>query len=252
VEYLRLGDGTWIVSNWYIRMPRIGHLVPTMTIGQRVARDTLLGYLDRGGQAAPRGAQVAPPAVLSGVVFDSLAGHGLAGALVNVAGGEATAVTDSGGAFRVEVGEPGSKFVMITHPRLGLVPDRSSQEVTLRSGEEARIEAAVPAPAEFTRVFCRGDAGDAGLIGIVFDAAGFPAEGVRVRASWLARVTRGKAVFESASTLSVGRGVYGLCDLPVGPTLTVQLLRGAKVVHEEQVPLETRGIRWLELRAANP
>jgi hypothetical protein len=122
----------------------------------------------------------------------------------------------------------------------------------LRSGEETRIEAAVPALATFTRVFCRDDAGEAGLIGLVLDGAGFPAEGVRVRASWLARVAQGKAVFESASTLSVGRGVYSLCDLPVGPTLTVQLLRGAKVLYETRLPLEARGIRWLDLRADNP
>jgi len=223
-------------------------------------RDSLLGYYDRGGRAEliEAAAQVPnqpPPAVLSGVVYDSLDSRGLAGAVVRVAGAEDSAVTDGAGAFRFRVREEGARLVTIRHPRLGLVADRSVQEVSLRLGEETPIMAAVPAMETFAKVFCGAEARDAlkaDLVGLAYETTGAPAEDLTVEVRWISQVGRSSVRSESVSTRSAARGVYSLCGIPASRALTVQLRRGKTVLLDEHTTLETPGPHWLDLRPSTP
>lgn len=56
VEFARLSNGAWIVSDWYIRAPdRIAILGRGARRTDRSVRDSLIGYLDEGGTARPVG-----------------------------------------------------------------------------------------------------------------------------------------------------------------------------------------------------
>ena len=253
IEFRRLPRGTWIVGYWYIRMPDIGKivrgedLIPT-------GRDSLLGYFDRGGradliQASATITNQPSPAVLSGTVYDSLDSRWLAGAVVRVGGLADTIMTDSTGGFRFEVPERGSRLVTIRHPRLGLVADRSSQEVALTAGEEVRIDVAVPAIDAFVRVFCLGERpGGVRLLGQVFDEGGAVLEGLSVRVGWLASVGSGRLRYETLTVRSAARGIYAHCNIPPNRMVTVQLIRGTEVLVEVHTSLDTGESRWMDLR----
>jgi hypothetical protein len=255
IEFRRLPRGTWIVGYWYVRMPNVSKivwgeaLVPT-------GRDSLLGYVDRGGradlvQASAAIANQPLPVVLSGAVYDSLDSGGLAGAVVRVGGLADSAVTDSTGAFRLEMREPGARLVIVQHPRLGLVADRSSQEVVLLAGKEVRIDVAVPSIESFARVFCLGEHADgARLVGQAFDERGAAAEGLSVRASWLVGAGTGRVQYENLTTRTGARGIYAHCSVPTTRMVTVQLIRGTSILAEVHTTLAARESRWLDLRPA--
>jgi hypothetical protein len=253
IEFRRLPRGTWIVGYWYIRMPEIAKIVRGQALIS-TGRDSLLGYFDRGGRAdlAQGPAEVVDrplPAILSGAVYDSVDSRWLAGAVVRVGGLADSIMTDSTGAFRFEAPEPGPRLVIVQHPRLGLVADRSSQEVALTAGEEVRIDVAVPAIDAFVKVFCLGERpGGVRLLGQVFDESGAVLEGLLVRVGWLASVGSGRLRYETLTVRSAARGIYAHCDIPPNRMVTVQLIRGTEVLAEVHTSLNTGESRWLDLR----
>ncbi|MBS1241842.1 MAG: hypothetical protein H6R40_1269 [Gemmatimonadetes bacterium] len=187
--FVRLPDGRWIVDDWVIRMPRMELARRPTAEGGQEWTTKLVGYTERGGRvervAAPPPAIT--PAVLVGSLWDSLTQAPLAGAMVRVAGVADTAWSDDLGNLRVELPVGGSRLVTVSHPKLGLVSDRSVQAVTLVPGQETRIEVAVPSVAAFRGLFCSpAEAGNAGLLGIAY-LGGVPTEDMTVRVTWLAQ-----------------------------------------------------------------
>jgi len=235
VEFRRLSTGAWIVSRWHTRMPHLG-LAP---------RQPLLGFLERGGSAelAARSDGVLNRSIIMGEVFDSLAGHGLAGVSVRVQGHRDSIFTDAAGRFELAVPFSGDQLVVFSHPRLGLLRAARPRPVLLSIGDTTRVDAAVPSVATLVRVFCSSQRGRAGIVGILLRDDGRPAADLDVRVKWL---TSGGSRDERDRTGP--RGTFAICDLTPGPTLPVRVQDRFKVLLEQRIRLEPREYRWIELR----
>jgi hypothetical protein len=250
IRFQRLETGTWIVSEWFIRMPLTGER-RNAPIGSE--RYVLLGWVEQGGRAgvhapSPRETE-GRRFIVEGEVYDSLHQSGLAGALVTIDGEPDSGRTDQRGNFRLSVAGPGRRLLRVTHPLLGLVRDNSTQEVVLSPQQPVTIRVAVPSPASFARTFCAGEAADAGVVGMVRDTAGAPAR--LVRAVWhhvpSARAERG-TILRSQSVETGPRGEFAFCNLPRRRPVRLELLGpdGGVVRLVELVP--DSGFRWVDLK----
>ncbi|MEX2466264.1 MAG: carboxypeptidase regulatory-like domain-containing protein, partial [Gemmatimonadota bacterium] len=103
VEFRRMPDGTWIVPEWWIRMPR---LVEEHTVtgdirrrigGYRQSGGRVLEVRDRGGDAFMRGES----GTIEGFVQDSLGIVPLSGVRVGVVGSNQLVFTDEEGRFEI-------------------------------------------------------------------------------------------------------------------------------------------------------
>ena len=250
--FARLPDGRWIVDDWYIRMPRLEQTTRPVAGDRRETTTKLAGYSERGGRVAR---VVAPPpsaitpSVLVGAFWDSLTQAPLAGAMVRVAGVADTAWSDDQGQVRAELPVGGTRLVTVSHPKLGLVADRSVQTVALVPGKETTIQVAVPALNAFTSLFCSpAEAGNAGLLGITYlDAV--PTTDMTVRVTWLTRTGTSTLQYRNATGKSGARGLFTFCVLPVGQQLRVEMLAGVRVLTTEELELKVGEFRWLDLRA---
>jgi len=252
VAFRRLPGGAWIVDDWWIRTPTVAMVIDRQT-GMPTGRDSLLGYFETAGRAevvprgTPPGAGAGPRAILVGTLHDSLMGGPLAGARVMVPGAADTAISDSGGRFRLEVAGGGERVVTVTHRRLGLVADRSVQTLRFVPGQETVLALAVPPVEDVARVFCpQGRRGEAGLIGLAL-ADGEPEAGLQVRLDWVAPAGARAVQQLGLETRSEARGIYAFCDLPAGRALQVELRRGSAVIGRDRVDLRPGEWRWLEL-----
>ncbi len=112
LEFQRLPGGTWIIRDWYIRMPDRVDLQRRPAARRRVAAeaDTIVGFIDNGGTARPRGdasvqvtESVARTAQATVTLRDvrvrvrSSAGTPIEGALIAVAELDTTITTGAGG-----------------------------------------------------------------------------------------------------------------------------------------------------------
>jgi hypothetical protein len=239
VTLRRLASGAWIIGDWQTTLPRIVERSSPEWPGLRVRE--VAGYYVRGGRVIPLGElpePAVPSSIVRGAVFDSLAGRGLAGAVVRVVGMADSTVTDSAGRFRLEVPARGQRDLAISHPRLGLVADGSHQPVDLQPGEEVTVRAAVPGVARFAAVLCGQAAGRAGVVGLAWRDGG-PAEGLRVRVTW-------PATGEPRETGTGARGVFAVCSLPPDTDVRLQVLEGGAVVAERVVRMPAAGFVWVE------
>lgn len=237
VEFARLPNGAWIVSYWQVRMPLIeqpDHWPWNLR---------LLGYSDRGGRAevTRNPGAVEERAIVIGRVSDGTAGpeRGLAGAVVRVIGAPDSALTDSAGRFRLAVASAGDQYVLVTHPKLGLLHDSTSRSVLLSRGDSVRADFAVPSIGAFARSLCR--ASGAGLLGQVVGPDGRPAPGVLVQATWPGQNKQAK---------TDARGFFALCNLPAGQTFEVRFANGSATIAERTLALERKEYRWLDVRPA--
>lgn len=250
VEFERLPAGTWIIREWFIRMPRVAErrLAPT-EIGDRFQ---LLGHVVRGGRVRrgePATVTISARSLIQGVAFDGLAGRPLAGAVVSIDGEPDSTITDAEGGFRLEVNGAGPRVLRASHPRLGIVADNSAQEVRLRAGQVTTVEVVVPPVERFARVFC-GEAPDAGgALGQLLERSGRPLEGVRIRAMWLVSVREQGARHRTEETVTGARGLFAFCDLPARRQVTLQALSSAgTVVASAMVDLGRGEWQWVEMR----
>lgn len=244
VEFRRLPTGRWIISYWYTRMPVLA-AAPNQPRGNSRPQVALVGFLDRGGRAelaaGPRGS--VDRSILSGRIFDSIAGRGLAEALVRVDGHRDSIFTDADGRFELALPLSGDQVVRVAHPLLGLLRDTRTRPVLLSIGDTTRVDFAVPSVATLVLAFCGANRGRAGILGRVLRFDGTPAADLRVRVHWL---TSGGSREERDRSGS--RGTFALCNLTPGPTLPVRVNEGVKVLLEQRIRLEPREYRWMELR----
>ena len=257
-EFRRLPGGAWIVGEWFVRMPRLARQNvsgPSVTFPDAM----VVGYLDNGGRAmvasAPEpGNRVAAAAAgtVVGMVYDSLAGGPIVGAVVSVSGEADSALTAEDGSFRLAVASAGERFLVVRHPRLGLISDGSSRLITVPQEGEVTVEVAVPPAAAFVRTFCGAQAGSAGVLGIAWGADGLPEAGLEIRTTWPGMAGGRISGAVSAGAQSTTRGVYALCGLPSGRELTIKLMAGVRELSSVSVRLEPGEFRWLDLGPRPP
>ncbi|MDB4950414.1 MAG: hypothetical protein JWM27_3063 [Gemmatimonadetes bacterium] len=232
IELRRLPAGSWIVSRWHIRMPRmsVSALRPDPSLPLNPRPITVAALVEEGGEIAEvadeSGRTLASErgATLSGTVYDSTASKPLAGARVSLDGTPYAAAADSGGAFVLAGVPDGAYTLSFWSARLdsmGFVP--RPVPVTLARTAAARVELAVPPLASVLAAACgdrAGAGGGAPLVGIVREegADGAPAPGTVVTAAWTAAPGAGGV---PRTAVADDRGAYRFCSVPAGVALRV-------------------------------
>lgn len=242
VEFERLRDGPWIVRRWAIRMP-VAEMVRNRGVsldGRTAIRSDelrLVAVHEAGGEVTsasplvngvpgrPLGSSGAAPAVVEGVVWDSIARAPLAGARVFLSGTAVEAATGPDGRYRLEAPAAGSYTIAFSAPELGpvsaAVPTRL---VAAEAGRTVRADLAVPAAPRVAAALCPATALRIHRGLVTGRVMGIPADSVTVRASWqqvsmTANVLQGRGDF--VETRPDASGFYVICGVPDGGTVAV-------------------------------
>lgn len=244
VAFDRLPSGAWYVKSWVIRMPEIERSVTGSGF-----QDIVTGYREQGGSAEPlvNEAGVVAPAYLAGRVWDSLAGRGLAGVMVLVAGTPDTAVTDSLGGFRMALPASGSRQATFHHPLLAaLDPARGARTVELIPAAILSVEIATPSVEVVMGTICAAGRGRAAVVGIIL-AGNNPMAGIPVTAAWYTAGAGSLAVDRTETTTSAESGLWAFCDLPHRTAVRLRAGKDSSARELPVVSLEDGDVRWLPL-----
>ncbi|MGH7561853.1 MAG: carboxypeptidase regulatory-like domain-containing protein [Gemmatimonadales bacterium] len=246
VEFRRLPTGSWIVSYWHIRMPRIDVRTAPGPGGAIREYARLTGYVDRGGRAevASNRLGLVTRALVRGVVFDSVANAGLQGAVITLTGRSDSVVTGPDGQYALAVEAFGPQRVAASHPKLGLLGERQDREVILSLGDTITADFAVPAFPAFVRRLCGGPRGRAGVIGRAFRLDSAPGRGLVIEATTLVIGPSARSI----RSVAEDNGLYALCDVPSGTPVAIRLRDRLATVQEEQIRLVHAEWRWLDLK----
>jgi len=247
VIFTRLPNGTWIVRDWWIRMPLLGQ----SRLGIR-----RIGYRDEGGVAwrvADRSGEIvleASTATISGTVMDSIkTGPPPAPVSVQVAGTGETVTTRADGSFILPGLPVGLQKLQVRHPlldTLGLAAPTVFVQTVL--GEMVHVSMRVPRVAEALAESCGGGPRPdqtAPLFGRIVGESGRPLQGVTVATRWftlggfqptLTSVPAGPngeagaewvvgrdEEFTTVKTETDARGIFVLCDVPHGSRLPLDV-----------------------------
>ncbi|MEZ4589355.1 MAG: carboxypeptidase regulatory-like domain-containing protein [Gemmatimonadales bacterium] len=213
IEFTRLPNGSWIVSDWTIRVPVVATLTGRDFAGQPIRSDTLLGMQETGGRAelaGPAGASDTR-SVVTGVVWDSVAGGPLEGAVVALGGAYAD-TTGADGRYRIETPTRGNFVIRATHPRItALAFGPVTGAARLDRGRIATADLAIPPLDRFAGPLCDGvtiDSSQRGiLVGVLRDQAGTAMPGGSVDLRWTAE--RSQTITVTADTA----GAFRVCGL---------------------------------------
>jgi len=235
VEFQRLENGTWIIPEWWIRMPRIvqevgGGGAPRVRIGgYRQSGGRVTEVRSSGGADFLRGES----GTIEGFVQDSLGILPLRGVRVGVVGSNQMVFTDDEGRFRITGLTDGTYRIRFVDTRMEpyrLEPDPVEREV--RRGEVTSMFFRMPPLSDLLFGVCRAERpseGTAVLIGRVTDPrGGGPLAGVSVRVTWEdfrmtpqgagPRTITGSNV-EGALVTTDDDGFYRMCAVPEGRLL---------------------------------
>ena len=228
VAFEYLPSGAWIVTDWYIRMPKLG-LRGAPDDGDIV----LLGYTDVGGRVSPVEAvgvdtdRLGAVGSIRGAVFDSIRGRGLPDASVAILGTRYQARTDRDGTFVIPNVPVGLHQVTFFHedPYLwGL--GAPFVTVAVDEGAAARVDMAVPAFRRVALVICTGSGSDAEtvLIGHLLDQSETGIGNAQVEIRSYVRDRNGLVLATNTKELrTASDGRFVACDLPSDTPLDVRV-----------------------------
>jgi hypothetical protein len=222
VEFLRMPEGTWIVTEWWIRMPLVqvdigGRLPVRQITGFRQSGGRVLEVVEAGGRELSTGATAG---AIEGIVVDSL-GLPMEGVSVGTVGSAQTIFTNAEGRFNLVGLMEGTYRVRFMDPdlqALGLAAPEITQEV--RRGVSSSVQFLMPSPAAMLRESCGAPTNSrmSMLGGIVRDASNDePISGATVRVLWSLVESRGTAfrqVSNGLETTTDGFGIYRVCAVP--------------------------------------
>lgn len=241
-------SGAWIVSEWYIRMPKLA-------LDERGGRRAyeVLGYVDVGGEVTPMALDRAPDVAglegaIRGTVFDSIRGVGLPDARVSILGTRFAATTDEAGQFIITNVPVGRHDLTFTHPdpeAWGL--GSGYVEVRVREKLTASAELAIPGFRQAALTLCLGEGADAAavFIGRLLDRDRRPMRNVDVELAWAPVEPEEGAGTRPARTGSDGRLV--VCTLPPGRPLTLRARIGERWVDALEITLPPLQITYREV-----
>jgi hypothetical protein len=166
----------------------------------------------------------AAPAVVEGVVWDSVARAPLAGARVFLSGTAAEATTGADGRYRLEAPAAGIYTVTFSDPRLGPISTAvSPRSVSPVEGRTVRADLAIPSPARVAEALCPRSTRERFAGVVTGRLVGVGPDSVAVRATWQ-RITIGRVVSGSNSWVEThpdANGFYVLCGVPEGSMVEV-------------------------------
>lgn len=241
VSFEYLPSGAWIVSHWYIRMPRFGER-------QRRKRTdlVLLGYVDVGGEVSPLATGAismesnAVQGSIRGVVWDSIRGRGLPDATVSVFGTRLAVKTDGDGRFYLPEVPAGSQRLTFFHDDteawgLGstLVP------VTVEAEAETTARMAIPPFRQVASVICRESGSEAAtvLTGRLVDDRDEALSNWPMKMTWLADHSSGLTLQESLEARTGSDGRFVVCQIPAVAEVSVSVGLGEQWVELFTAPL---------------
>ena len=269
VMFAGLPNGTWVVREWYIRMPRPGMRPNPFT---NIPERFLAGIRETGAVVmrilTPLGETLveAETGTIEGTVLDSLHTRPLEGARVFAEGTDHAAVTGEDGNYRLTGLTEGVYRISYHHPVLdevGFAPE--AVEVEVRRGEIAPLRLLTPSRREVLRDACAGEEAvdrTAVLAGRVVDGvSGVPVEGALVTATWtgwdigtiargsnprgggdpaagLVRLEQRDGQYEEITGMD---GRFLFCRVPVGPSVVVEAATVAGEAEPETLILEEAG-----------
>lgn len=241
VDFERMPNGKWIVSEWWIRMP----LMARQTDARGLQRHYIARYKQTGGvvvdvheTGGSQVAQVARTGGIEGIVRDSL-GVPVQGVAVGVVGSNQQVYTDGEGRFGI-TGLPEGRYQVQVVPSEaepeGLTPDPIVRDVA--PGSMSRVEFRLPSVRDMLFATCEApeEPEDGGVLtGVVVDSLGVPVTGATVRLQWarfdFSGVVSERRVEDLRETdvvrtaTSDDGGRYSFCDVPRGRTLLLSASR---------------------------
>ena len=264
LEFEQLPGGHWIVPRWYIRMPRVMR-VTSSERGAAAAHDSLVGYQVVGGAARPAGSAAAggqansrtgqslassAPAqsVITGIVYDSSTGRGVAGVQVWTGGGRYRTFTNSGGRYQLEVDGALNDSIVFDHPRLRLfhIADRV-QSIELPAGSRGQASVIVPSYGTIRKSVCgqneTGTEAQGFVAGYVKEPTGKPIPGVHIWTTWqiLWVEQNGRLVStnqqRTVETDTNSDGSYILCGFTRGAQVTAKVSIAGRNTLQEKLAL---------------
>jgi hypothetical protein len=238
LSFSYLPSGSWIVSDWWIRMPQLGLQRQGSLVTEVV--QVLAGYVERGGRVvAIDGAPYDPVrglgrATVRGSVFDSLTSAPLENARVSVVGTRLSTRTGRDGGFVLDEVPAGRRRITVHHASLNRLQLPSpTVTVTLEDGGEEAVRLVTPGFSTVAQLLCgeEADASSPILTGSILETvAGPPQGGAALLATWRppgndpdgARTRR-----IEAGAGSDGR--YVACGLPADVPVTLSVRPDASV-----------------------
>ena len=228
-------SGAWVVSEWWIRMPKVGVRRERGPWGTRDVH-VLVGYVDEGGRARGFAATTEDLAGggasghVRGIVYDSLHSRPLVRARVVITGTRFSTMTDGNGAFVLDDVPSGMHELTFFHLELSNLGIASPvHEVDVSAGDTLRVSLAVPGFTQIGTSLCRGSMGPLGtiLVGRVVDSSGEPTVNTLVQARWReGAVTDGRAREMQSEVYTGSSGRYIMCGLPVEARVEVRVRSG--------------------------
>jgi hypothetical protein len=229
VEFQRMPAGTWIVPEWWIRMPLVEVDVARSDrrrriTGFHVSGGRVIEALEAGGRDLGRGVTTG---AIEGIVVDSL-GMPMRGVEVGTAGSNQTLFTNAEGRFNIVNLAEGTyrvSFVDADLVAMGFPPPTVTREVV--GGVSSSLQFVMPTPAALLREACgtETEPGTSVLGGVVRNAAtNEPIAGATVRVTW-SRVdlvaTTSRQTQSGFETTTDAFGVYRFCSVPRREELTI-------------------------------
>lgn len=243
LEFRMLPGGSWVVDDWYIRMPVTevtleGNRKPVPGSLQRLReKRKLVAIKEEGGAVIgisdPGGLSVGPSGrgSLVGVAFDSTQNAPLSHATVTLLGTNHRTTTDEEGRYSMQYLPPGDFFVTISHPRVGMLRLGSAlRPVQIREDAEVTVDLVIPSSRRLAPTLCPGqERGEGVVVGLVIDAlTGDPLRNATVRMSTQIRgVVEGSEAAEPEAdveefrieTVSDHNGGFLFCRVPTDTRL---------------------------------
>lgn len=249
VDFRGLPDGSWIVSNWHIRMPLMV-LERDGVFGMQ--RTRLIGIAEEGGRVVEavgartrRVAYTPSEGVVSGEI-DRPEGR------VAVVGTGVEAGVDTRGRFTIRGLPEGAYQLAYLRPALmGLDRDYALTDVRVTGGDTTAVRLRAPDPREVMATACGADLEtwdpDSGVIlGRVADADSRVAPGIPVVAQWTAGLDvppRLRVRYRSEQTETGPAGEFQLCGVPADyRAVTVTAGSGMSRVSEDLILSEEKPV----------
>lgn len=229
LDFVRMRDGSWVISQWNIRMPVLSR---TAVGGGRSLRfaERLAAVSIAGGDlfVARRGADTlwsrALPGV-SGVVTDSVSGRAIAGARLRLRELDKSVLTDSAGRFNFGELMPGEYTMLVNTLSLDSLGAVSGLPI-LVSDSMSALAVRLPNAQRVWPAVCRIPADSVasqrgfGLVrGTVITDGGAPAPNADVLVQWVDSATQ-NVRSQRVTTDDIGR--YRVCGVPLSAPLDVR------------------------------
>ncbi|MEM7413956.1 MAG: carboxypeptidase-like regulatory domain-containing protein [Gemmatimonadota bacterium] len=270
VSFERMPDGTWIVPEWWIRMP----VMSTQTDFEGRQRPFIYQYHQTGGmvldvrEAGGRSlGQRAETGGIEGVVRDSL-GVPLRGVRVGVVGSNQEVFSNREGEFSITGLTPGRfqvRFVDLQLEQAGYIPEPVARDVI--RGEMTEMEYHMPSIGDVLFEACRGvqrEQGSVLLAGTVVDSRGRAVPEATVRVSWVGYTVMGGGGINPVDgdiaglteqtngfeTTASSTGFFRFCGVPANTAMQLRAAMGSRETDQYEVQIadyETGALRVLEL-----